>query len=169
MKFLQGRLGRIKIILSLILLFPMAAHAHLISITATTPFPATVAATSMTTATFTVTNITSRASITVIDQSSFPSSSGLSISSNTCGSLMGPGKSCTIQVLLKASGTAQTISTALKEWAKPSVDGVQFPINISITAGLPNITLVAINSSGLPALRDPVVGENAGNWLIVSG
>ncbi len=155
-------------ILSLILYFPMAAHAHLISIAATTPFPATVTATSSTTATFTVTNIASRVSVTVVDQSSFPSGSGLSISSSTCGNLLGPGQSCTIQLSLKPS-TTQTISTALKEWAKPSADGVQYPINVTVTTGLPSITLVPVNSSALPALRDPVVAASAGNWLILSG
>lgn len=161
--------NKMKIIFSLILLFPIVAYAHLISITATTPFPATVAATSKTTATFTVTNIASRVSVTVIDQSQFPSDSGLSISSSTCGSLLRPNQSCTIQVTLQASSTAQTVSSALKEWAKPSVDGVQFPINVTVTTGLPNITLVPISNSGLPALRDPIVAHNSGYWLIVSG
>jgi hypothetical protein len=152
------------------LFFPMAAYAHLISITPTTPFPATVAATSRTTATFTVTNIASRISVTVIDQSNFPSSSGLSVSSSTCGSLLAPGQSCTIQVSLQAPSAGRVISAELKEWAQPSADGVQYPINVTVSAfSLPNITLVPVNSSALPALREPIVATSAGSWLIMSG
>ena len=149
----------------------MASHAHLISITATKPFPASVAATSNSSATFKVTNIASRANVTVIDQSSFPSGSGLSISSSTCGSLLKPGQFCTIQLALQASSTGRTISTALKEWAKPTADGVQYPINIIVTPApnLPTITIEPVNSSQLEAFRDPVLAQYSGNWLIVSG
>ncbi|MDR3476741.1 MAG: hypothetical protein P4M14_01755 [Gammaproteobacteria bacterium] len=157
----------IKVISAIFLLLPITASAHLISITATKPFPATVAAFSSTSATFTVTNMTTKVSVTVIDQSSFPS--GLSISSSTCGNLLAPGQSCTIQLVLNAESTGKTISTALKEWAKPSADAVQYPINITVTSGIPSLTLVPVNSSKLPALRDPVVAKNASNWLIVSG
>ena len=166
-KFQRRRLGYTKMLVSMALLFPMAAHAHLISITATTPFPATVTAGSSTIATFAVTNITSKVNVTVIDQSNFPGS--LTISSSTCGNLLTPKQSCTIQVTLKATSAGQTISSALKEWAKPSADGVEYPINVTVTAGLPNITLVPVNSTGLPAVRDPVIGHSGGNWLLVSG
>ena len=159
----------IKFILSAGLVFPFVASAHLIVITPTTPFPATVAANSITTATFTVTNITAQTPVTVIDQSKFPLDSGLSISSSTCGSLLAPKQSCTINVSLTAPAAGHRISAELREWAKPSADGVQYPINITVTQGLPNFTLVPVTSSSLPALREPIVATNGDNWLIVSG
>lgn len=167
-KFQQKRLGCLKMILTATLLSPIAAHAHLISITAITPFPAKVVTSSSVTATFKVTNITTKTNVTAVDQSDFPTGSGLSISSSTCGSLLMPGQSCTIQVTLQAPATSQNISTALKEWAKPSADGVQYPIRIRITP-LPTITLVPVDSSQLPAFRDPVLAQDADKWLIVSG
>lgn len=167
MKIQQKLLACIKIALGVILFFPITTYAHLISITATTPFPSVVAANSKMSATFTVTNITSRVNVTVVDQSNFPSSSGLSISSSTCG-VLAPRQSCTIQLALNAQTVGQ-ISTALKEWAKPSADGVQYPINITVTSGLPNLTLVPVDSSRLPALRDPIVAKNSSNWLLLSG
>lgn len=162
---------KLKGMLSILLLCPMISFAHLISITATQPFPVNIPATSSASATFTVTNISSRATVTVIDQSSFPATSGLSISSSTCGNLLGPQQSCVIQLALQAPSTAQVIQTALKEWAKPTADGVQYPINITITPApnLPVITLESVNSSLLPAFRDPVVAQNLNNWLILSG
>ena len=45
---------------------------------------------------------------------------------------IGPGGTCTINVGLTAPRTIQTISAELKVWARPSADGVQMPINISI-------------------------------------
>lgn len=114
------------------ILLPIISHAQLISIAATSPFPATVEVGSTSSATYTVTNITSRSTITVIDQSNFPSNSGLSISGSTCGSPLAPGGSCTINLSLGAHTSPTTISTYLKEWAKPSADGVQSPINISV-------------------------------------
>lgn len=170
-KFRRSFMNHCKIIGPLVLLLPITAYAHMISITATKPFPATVVATSNSSATFTVTNIASRANVTVIDQSRFPSGSGLSISSSTCGSLLRPRQTCTIHVSLQAPATGQTISAALKEWAKPTADGVQYPITIKVTPppDLPLITVVPVNSSQLQAFRDPVVAEDSGNWLIVSG
>jgi len=171
MKLQLRLLDSIKIIVSLILLVPMAAYAHLISITATTPFPASVIANSRTLATFTVTNTTSKTNVTVIDQSNFSSGSGLSIASSTCGSLLSPGQSCTIQVYLNASSENQTISSELKEWAKPSADGVKYPINVAViaNASLPNISLVAVSSNNLPSVRGPIVATNDGDWLVLSG
>lgn len=157
-------------VVSIIITFlPILASAHLIAITATKPFPATVAANTSTNAIFTITNITTKANITVIDQSKFPSDSGLTITSSTCGNVLAPAQSCTIQVTLKAQYSGQSISAQLKEWAKPTVDGVQFPINVKVVSQLPTITLVPIDSSKLPALRDPVIGTYGGKWLIVSG
>jgi hypothetical protein len=170
-KFQERYRNKVKIITSAILLFPTVTFAHLISITATVPFPATVPATTTATATFQVTNITSKAKVTVIDQSHFPVGSGLSITSSTCGSLLNPQQSCSIQVTLNAPATGQVIATELREWAKPSADGVQYPINIKILPPppLPVISLEKVDSTQLPALRDPAVATHDGKWLIVSG
>jgi hypothetical protein len=108
----------------------MPAFAHLISITPTTPFPSTVNALSITTAVYTVTNLTTKAPLTIIDQSDFPV--GLSISASTCHAPIQPKQSCNITLQLNAPAAAQTISTKLKEWASPSDDGVQYPININV-------------------------------------
>ena len=153
------------------LLFPMASFAHLISIAATKPFPASVAATANASATFTVTNISAKASVTVVDQSNFQPGSGLSISSTTCGSPLGPQQSCVIQVAFEAPSTGRTVTSALKEWASPTVDAVQYPIVIKVTdaPALPAVTMEPVDSSRLYALRDPVVAVNGGNWLIMSG
>lgn len=146
-------------------LFPLAVYAHVISITATTPFPRSVHASSNTTATFTVTNISAAANVYAINQSSFPI--GLSIKSSTCGNLLTPGDSCTIQVLLQAS-VAGHVAGELKIWAQPTVDAVKYPIEVSVLPSLPTITLTPVNSTGLPAVREPVIGYNSGNWLLVS-
>jgi len=126
-------LSSITIILSIGFLFPITAFAaHLITITPTSPFPSEVAASSITTATYTVTNRASKISLTVIDQTRFPSGSGLSILSSTCGTLLSPGQSCVLTLQLQAPPTPQTISFELREWAKPSADGVRLPIVITI-------------------------------------
>ena len=156
-------------LLILILLLPATTYAHLISITPTTPFPPAVAASSMSSATFTVTNIASKVSVTPIDQSNFPGNGFVSVSSSTCGRLLAPGQSCTIQLSLQAPLAGQSIATALKIWAKPTLDAVELPINVAVTSSLPNLTLVPVDSSLLPALRAPIVALNANNWLIVSG
>ncbi|MBI2787018.1 MAG: hypothetical protein HYX60_12225 [Legionella longbeachae] len=166
------RQGQSRIILSIILLLPMASYAHLLSITATKPFPSTIPAGSSIFATFKVTNISSKANVTAIDQSNFPKESGLSISSSTCGTLLTPGQFCVIQVALQAPTKEQIISTALREWAKPSAEGVQYPIKIKVISApeLPAISLVQIPTNvSLPALRAPAIAQSSGNWLIVSG
>ena len=159
----------LRLILLFTLLFPMLAEAHLLSIQATQPFPTTVAASSLTSATFTVTNISSKTNLTAINQSNFAANGPVSITSSTCGSVLTPGQFCTIQLSLQAPLAGKNISTALKIWAKPSLDGVQFPINIAVTASLPNFTLVPVDSTLLPALRAPIVATHSDNWLIVSG
>jgi hypothetical protein len=159
----------VKTLLSFILFIPLVANAHLISISATKPFPRNVAASSTSSATFQVTNISSKANVTVVDKSNFPASSGLSIASSTCGSLLTPGKFCTIKVSLRAPSVGKTISGALKEWAQPTADGVEYPITVTVSNSLPNITLQPVTNGGLPALREPVIAHDNGNWLIVSG
>lgn len=157
------------VFLSALLLSPAAAFAHLISITPTTPFPTTIAVPATSSAVFTVTNISAKAHVTVVDNSSFPADSGLSITSNTCGVTLAPAQSCTITVTLTATTGGRTVRGTLREWAKPTVDGVEFPISIRLTGTLPHITLNAITNGGLPALREPIVAHNNGKWLIVSG
>lgn len=130
----------IKIILMSSLFFPFAALAHLISITPVSSFPTSVDVLSSTTATFAVTNLTSRVTLTAIDQSTFPVNSGLSISSTTCGTPIGPGQSCNINLSLQAPASAQTISAELKEWAKPSADGVRFPFTVNVVSSTPPVT-----------------------------
>jgi len=134
-----------------LLFFSLKAYAHLISITATTPFPSTVSQFSITTATFTVTNITSGALVIPINQSLFPSGSGLSIVSSGLGNPLSPGESCTVTLQLQPT-YAQTISTALKIWAKPSIDGVQVPIHV-IVEPLPiyDVIVIGAGMAGLEA------------------
>jgi hypothetical protein len=161
----------LRIALSLLLILPMMGYAQLLSITAIVPFPEIVPINATTHAIFRVTNTdpSSKFNATAINQSRFPTNSGLSVFSSDCGALLHPGEFCTITLSLNASQT-QSISTALKFWAKPTASGVQYPINITITPNLPQITLQATKkkSSSLPALRDPVIASNGHNWLIVS-
>lgn len=169
-KFRYLHLLKSKFILIFCILFPLPAFAHLISITANSTFPATVNTGSSYTASFTVTNI-SKISITAVNESSFPKDKGISVSSSTCGNLMAPGQSCIIQLILNAPNSPRFIQSALKIWAKPSADGVQYPLNFNVI-GVPEILLVPMSNAGLsslPPLRDPVVAVNDNKWLIVSG
>ncbi len=158
-----------RLVSAMMLLMPLTTYAHVLSITTTNPFPPEVAETSTTTATFIITN-TSKALITAVDKSQYPTGSGLSTTANTCGKPLHPNQSCTISVTLVAPAAPKNIASAVQVWAKPTVDGVQSPFNIRVTSGLPGIYLepVAVNSQ-LPALRDPVVAESNGEWLIASG
>ncbi|MDR3478664.1 MAG: hypothetical protein P4M14_11610, partial [Gammaproteobacteria bacterium] len=124
-------------------LFCSTAFAHMILITATSPFPIQLNTSSVTNATFTVTNIASQIPITVIDQSQFPA--GLSIKNTTCGSLIAPHQSCIITLQLQAPAQPVLISTELREKASPSADGVQFPIIINVVAAtVPQLTVTPI-------------------------
>lgn len=140
----------IKLFLYLIVLLPFPAFAHLISINAITPFPASVNISSTTTATFSVTNTTSRTPVTVVNQSQFPSE--LSVSSSTCGYL-NPGQSCTISLQLAASASAHTISSNLKLYPKPSADGVMYPISVNVVA--PTIQFTVTPSAGVGGTISP--------------
>ncbi|MFA6301994.1 MAG: hypothetical protein WC627_02535 [Legionella sp.] len=155
-------------LLSFGLLFPLIANAHLISITPSAPFPDNAAAFTTYTTSFTVTNISAGAELTVIDKSILPS--GVSITANTCGTVLAPGASCLITLALQTGMQGQILSGAVREWASPTVDGVEFPFNVCVSQALPNITLqpVTVNAN-LPALREPIVGHYNGKWLIVSG
>lgn len=146
---------------------PAVAFAHLIAITPVSNFPATVAASSTVSAVFTVTNISAHAKLKVVDKSNFPE--GLSISNTTCGVFLQPSQSCSITLTLHAKNPGSTISTALREWAQPTADGVEYPIRIKVAGSLPEITMQPLVSAGLPPLREPVVAHNNGYWLIASG
>lgn len=137
------------IILCLLLLAPMAAFAQpILSIAAITPFPAKVNASSTTTATFTVTNTSSRATVTPINQSNFPL--GLTVASSTCGTPLTPGQSCTITLSLHPAN-AQTIATELRIWAKPTATGVQYPIHVTVHSANYDVIVVGAGMSGLEA------------------
>lgn len=154
-----------------VLFIPILSFAHLISVVETRPFPDEAPASSISTATFTITNITGAAVLTIVNQSNFPSGSGLSVSSSTCGTPIGPAQSCTIDVSLNAASPGRTVVGYLKVRAEPSLDVIEYPIVVSVTGSLPNITLVPIATAGspLPALRDPIVAEHNNQWLILSG
>ncbi|MFI4956055.1 MAG: hypothetical protein ACHQAX_02475 [Gammaproteobacteria bacterium] len=158
-----------KMMVGLLLLVPVLSEAHLITITATRPFAATAAVSSTATAVFTVTNITSQTNVTVVDQSNFPS--GLSVTSSTCGSVLRPKQSCVMNLSLTASSSDQQISTALRLWAQPALDVVEYPINVTVTTAVPLITLTQLPTAGsaLPKLFDPIVAEHDNKWLILSG
>lgn len=147
MKFHKLILGYINLVLCLSLLFPMSAFAHLIRISAVSPFPSEVFTSSSTSASYAVTNLTSRVVLTVIDQSQFPVDSGLFISFSTCGVPINPGQSCTIQLRLNAPSSPRIISTELREWASPSADGVRYPLVINITKA-PNFTITPTAGAG---------------------
>jgi uncharacterized delta-60 repeat protein len=182
MRFQKILFAAVQLIVSLCLLLPTAALAHIISITATSPFPSQVNTLSTTTANFTVTNISSQTPLTVVDQSQFPS--GLSISNSTCGSLMNPGQSCVITLQLQATSAAQTISTELRERASPSADGVKFPIVVSVVAtprptrytvtpiatanGVisPNSPQVVSSGSSQVFTATPASGYGVNQWLV---
>ncbi len=127
----------IKFLFCLALLFPASAFAHLLSISTVFAFPDKVIPGSTHIATYRVTNIASQANVIVADQSELPS--GLSIKSTTCSNAaLAPNASCTIQVQLIAPLTPQTISTELREWAQPTVDSVQIPIEVIVTPSVFN-------------------------------
>lgn len=140
----QMLLSVLKWMLCAFLLYPFAALAHLIAITPTSPFPAAVNVGTTTTAIYTVTNI-SKIPVTVVDQSQFPL--GLSIASSTCGILMPAGASCAITLQLVAPTVPIILSTELKEWAKPSADGVKLPIVVQVVQSSVPISQFTITPS----------------------
>lgn len=120
-----------RFIFTVFLLLPLPAFAHIIAITPLAPFPSVVSVfSSPVTATFQVSNISANVRFTAIDQSELPR--GLSISANTCGRVLAPGQPCTIQLTLNATSPT-SIATYLREWAKPTADGVQFPVNVQVS------------------------------------
>ena len=151
-------------IMIIIPFFPLMIRAHLISITTPTPFPSSMTEYSITTAIFTVTNITSGAIVTPINQSNF-SDTGITILSSTLGTPLAPGESATITLQIQPTSTA-AISTALKVWAKPTADGVKVPINVTVTP-VPTYDAIVIGAgmAGLEAAS--ILQENNMNVLIL--
>lgn len=150
-------------LLSWILLFPIGAFAHLISISTSTPFPSTVSEHSISTATYIITNISSRAIITPINQSQFPKS--LSILSSGLGIPLAPGESCAITLQLHPS-SAQKISTALKINSQPTLDAVQIPIYVNvIPIETHDVIVIGAGISGLQAAT--VLQQNNMDVLIL--
>ncbi len=129
---LQGMLSAcFKFLFTLTLLFPFAAYAHLLSITAASPFPGSITIGNGASATYTVRNTTTTTTLEVVNQTQFPAGSGLSITANTCG-VLAPQATCTVSVSLATTNTPKSVNGLLKLWAKPSADGVSMPISISV-------------------------------------
>jgi hypothetical protein len=152
--------------------FTALASHDLLKITATTPFPEHVAATTASIATFTVKNV-AHTPLTPVDVSRFSHDSGLSIESTTCNAPLAPGESCTVEVKLNAAWQYDEIDSALRFWAKPSKKIVQYPIHVDVTHSVPQITLKLVETPifkpELPGFREPIVAEHAGKWMLLSG
>jgi monoamine oxidase len=85
--------------------------------------------------------------------------------SSGLGSPLGPGQSCIITLQLQPS-IAQNISTALKVWAKPTLDAVQYPINVAVTPVQTfDAIVIGAGISGLEAAT--VLQQNNMNVMIL--
>ncbi len=148
-----------RLIAAVCLVIPLSAFAHIIAITPITPFPSTISLLTLPfTASYLVTNVSQNVKFTAIDKSEFPGGSGLSISSNTCGSVLTPGQTCTISVTLNTA-SPEIISTYLREWAKPTADGMQYPINVQVTSMTSDLLLAGAANGNV------YVSANGGaNW-----
>lgn len=122
----------IKFFLILGLWFPCAASAQVLSLIATTPFPAQIDAVGTASAVYTVTNETSRTTLFPVNQTQFPNNSCLNLSGSTCNGALAPGASCTISIGLDAGTTAGICSGEVKVWAKPTAYGAKASINVEI-------------------------------------
>lgn len=176
-------LSFIKFCFSISLIVPLNCFAHLISITATTPFPASVDVSSVHQAIFTVKNITSRVTLIPVNQSFFPPGSGLSTLSTTCGRPIRPGQTCDIVLRFQAPSVPQLISGAVQVWAKPSADGVRYPFTIAVvrspisqftitpsatTGGTisPNSVQIVNSGGSLTFTATPIGGYFINQWLL---
>lgn len=101
-----------------------------LSINNTVPFSSTYLPGATASATYVVTN-TSSITLNVVNISHFPANSGLSVTSNTCGSLA-PAANCTIILGLTVPANQQTINTNLILWPQPTSQGIKTPIVINI-------------------------------------
>src|SRR5579863_1334822 len=92
-----------KYLLSFFVVCSYSAYAQDLEITASIPFPATVSATTVTWATYTITNV-SDITITPVDLSIFPPSSGITEINSTCNPpvTLAPGASCEIELQQEA-------------------------------------------------------------------
>lgn len=162
---IQKIFSTLKPVIGLTLICPIPAFAHLLAITPTAPFPSEVLTSSTTTAIYTVTNI-SKIPLTVVNQSEL--SKGISVSSSTCG-LLAAGKSCDINMTLVAPATPTAVSSALKLWAKPSRDGVQFPIGVKVLQPTePPSAIAAGQDLTVTGTQPPllVISQNLINWNV---
>lgn len=116
----------------LFLIAPCIATASglALSINNTVPFSSTYLPGATASATYVVTN-TSSITLNVVNISHFPADSGLSVTSNTCGSLA-PAATCTIELGLTVPANPQTINTNLILWPQPTSQGIKTPIVINI-------------------------------------
>lgn len=123
----------ISYLLWLVCLLPgMTCAHHLLSITPTVPFPATVHIYSSSTAIYTITNLASQITVIPIDQSILPCDSGMQIISNNCGVPIAPGHTCQLILSLHAPATPQMLKGQIRVWAKPSADAVRLPFSINV-------------------------------------
>lgn len=165
MKILKHKQHKLMILFIMILcfVFPIEAFAHVLRIQAITPFPQTVATASFHTATFLITNISPKVTVTVVDMSRFKKSSGLSIVSTNCGNPMSPGQNCLITLALHAPDFPTRITAHLNEWARPVSDFVRFPFIISVISA-PKYTITpSAGSGGLINPNTPQVITQGGN------
>jgi len=117
-----------------LVLSPVHAFAHLLTITPIIPFPANVLPLSTTTATFAITNTTSQASLAAVNQSTLPNGSGLALTMSTCDGILAPGESCTVAITLTAPASFSSSAGTLKFLAHPSLDYAQYCIHVGSTA-----------------------------------
>lgn len=131
-----------KFLLSIILTFPiLATSAPLISINATTPFPANVGINSTTNATYTIANTSPITLLGIQDQSTL--ASGIQVlGSSTCSSStpLAPNASCQINLRLTAPSTSATLTSFLRERALPSLYGAQLSITTRVISDQYTVT-----------------------------
>lgn len=174
----------ISVAFTMSLIAPFTAFSDQFSITAINPFPEPIYVSSITTATYQITNIAKKMTLTAINLSEFPKESGLSLVLSTCGNPMRPGEYCKIQLQLKAPDAPQTIKALLKEWAKPTLDIVKYPLLLTViqhpqftitpVAGSggsisPNTPQSVINGSNLTFTATPAENFTINTWLLDGG
>lgn len=142
---------------------PAMASAHLIRIDSTSPFPASVTSSSTTSATYTVVNISSISLTGIEDQSQFPSGMRL-LNTSTCGptTALGVGASCTLQVQLNAPSSTTYLSGLLRERAVPTLDSIQLPISVNVTAAPTQYTVAPSGDGNESISPNSIQTVNAG-------
>ena len=170
---------------ALMLLFPAVTFASLLSISPTTPFPATTAVGSTTNAVYTVMNA-STIPLTIEDQTTTRSNlpSGVSVlPSSTCTNnhLEQPSGTCVVNLQLLAPSTAVTLAGFnLYEYASPSAYGQTYAVS-SIQVILGNVWTwesgsTIINQNGIYGIKGTAAPGNvpgargyAVSWIDSSG